>query len=122
MAPPASATEHQSEKPGEGDPAVNTPHVAPLPKGESPAGAPSEPAGNPALIAAHTQSFVDVSQGLFSPGDYCLTPAPGVDVTDTAAVVSEEAFYSNAAGFVTVRYPTVQSYLGDRLPHLGDCF
>ena len=44
------------------------------------------------------------------------------DVVHTAAVASEEAFYSNAAGFVTVRYPTVQSYLGDRLPHLGDCF
>jgi hypothetical protein len=62
--------------------------------------------GSPRLVAAHTQGFVGVSQGPFGPGDYCLTPAPGVDVTDTAAVASEEAFYSNAAGFVTVRYPT----------------
>ena len=62
--------------------------------------------GSPRLVAAHTQGFVGVSQGPFGPGDYCLTPAPGLDVTDTAAVASEEAFYSNAAGFVTVRYPT----------------
>jgi len=62
--------------------------------------------GSPRLVAAHTQGFVAVSQGPFGPGDYCLTPAPGVDVADTAAVASEEAFYSNAAGFVTLRYPT----------------
>jgi hypothetical protein len=62
--------------------------------------------GSPRLVAAHTQGFVAVSQGPFGPGDYCLTPASGVDATDTAAVASEEAFYSNAAGFVTVRYPT----------------
>jgi hypothetical protein len=29
-----------------------------------------------------------------------------VNVTSTAAVASEEAFYSNAVGIVTVRYPT----------------
>jgi hypothetical protein len=62
--------------------------------------------GSPRLVAAHTQGFVSVSQGPFGPGDYCLTPAPGVDVTDTAAVASMEAFYSNAIGFVSVRYPT----------------
>ena len=44
--------------------------------------------------------------GAAGQGDYCLTPAPGVDVVDTAAVASEEAFYSSAVGFVTVRYPT----------------
>jgi hypothetical protein len=60
--------------------------------------------GSPRLIDAHTNGFVDVSQGAVGPGDYCLTPAPGVDVTNTAAVASEEAFYSNAFGFVTVRY------------------
>jgi hypothetical protein len=47
-----------------------------------------------------------VSVGPFGPGDYCLTPAPGVDVTHTAAVASEEAFYSTAFGLATVRYPT----------------
>lgn len=62
--------------------------------------------GAPRLVAAHTQGFVAVSQGPFGSGDYCLKPSPGVDVTDTAAVASEEAFYSNAAGFATVRYPT----------------
>ena len=62
--------------------------------------------GVPRIVAAHTQGFVGVSQGPFGAGDYCLTPAPGVNVTTTAAVASEEAFYSNAAGFVTVRYPT----------------
>jgi hypothetical protein len=61
--------------------------------------------GSPRLVAAHTQGFVAVSQGPFGPGDYCLTPAPGFDVTP-AAVASEEAFYSSAVGFVTVRYPT----------------
>jgi hypothetical protein len=62
--------------------------------------------GSPRLVAAHTQGFVEVTQGPFGPGDYCLAPAPGVNITTTAAVASEEAFYSNAAGFVTVRYPT----------------
>jgi hypothetical protein len=33
-----------------------------------------------------------------------LTPEPGVDVRNTAAVASEEAFYSNAVGIVLVRY------------------
>jgi hypothetical protein len=62
--------------------------------------------GTPRLVAAQTSGFVGVSQGPFGPGDYCLTPAPGVDVTNTAAVASQEAFYSNALGIVTVRYPT----------------
>src|SRR5262249_50388891 len=51
--------------------------------------------GSPRLVAAHTRGFIAVSVGPFGPGDYCLTPAPGVDVTHTAAVASEEAFYSN---------------------------
>lgn len=62
--------------------------------------------GTPTLIEDHTSGFVGVSVGSFGQGDYCLTPAPGVDVVHTAAVASEEAFYSNVAGFVTVRYPT----------------
>ena len=62
--------------------------------------------GTPVLIQDHTRGFVGVSVGPFGQGDYCLTPAPGVDVVDTAAVASEEAFYSSAFGFVTVRYPT----------------
>ena len=62
--------------------------------------------GSPEFVASHTSGFVGVSVGPFGQGDYCLTPAPGVNVTTTAAVASEEAFYSNAAGFVTVRYPT----------------
>ena len=62
--------------------------------------------GTPLLIQDHTRGFVGVGVGPFGQGDYCLTPAPGVDVVDTAAVASEEAFYSNTAGFVTVRYPT----------------
>lgn len=61
--------------------------------------------GTPQLIQNHTSGFVGVDVGAFGQGDYCLTPAPGVDVVHTAAVASEEAFYSNAAGFVTVRYP-----------------
>jgi hypothetical protein len=62
--------------------------------------------GAPRLVAAHTQGFVGVSPGPFGSGDYCLTPAAGVDVTDTAAVASEKAFHSTTAGSVTVRYPT----------------
>ena len=62
--------------------------------------------GTPQLIQSHTSGFTSVSVGPFGQGDYCLTPSPGVNVTSTAAVASEEAFYSNAAGFVTVRYPT----------------
>jgi hypothetical protein len=48
--------------------------------------------GSPRLVDAHTNGFVSVSVGPFGPGDYCLTPAPGVDVTHTAAIASEEAF------------------------------
>ena len=62
--------------------------------------------GTPVLVEDHTRGFVGVSVGPFGQGDYCLTPAPGVDVVDTAAVASEEAFHSNTFGFVTVRYPT----------------
>jgi hypothetical protein len=62
--------------------------------------------GSPRLIAAHTSGFVSVSVGPFGPGDYCLTPAPGVDVTHTAAVASEEAFYTQVLGVPMVRYPT----------------
>jgi len=62
--------------------------------------------GSPQLIAAHTHGFTAVSVGPFGEGDYCLTPSAGIDFTDPAAVASEEAFYSNAAGFPTVRYPT----------------
>jgi hypothetical protein len=60
--------------------------------------------GSPRLVDAHTNGFVDVSVGAVGPGDYCLTPEPGVDVRNTAAVASEEAFYSNAVGIVLVRY------------------
>jgi hypothetical protein len=60
--------------------------------------------GSPRLITGHTAGFTAVTVGAGGQGDYCLTPAPGVDVAHTAAVASEEAFYSNAAGFVTVRY------------------
>jgi hypothetical protein len=62
--------------------------------------------GTPQLIADHTSGFIGVSVGPFGQGDYCLTPAPGVNVVSTAAVASIEAFYSNAAGWVTIRYPT----------------
>jgi hypothetical protein len=62
--------------------------------------------GSPRLITAHTNGFVAVGVGPFGPGDYCLTPAPGVDVADTAAVASVEAFYSYVFGIATVRYPT----------------
>jgi hypothetical protein len=62
--------------------------------------------GSPVLIAAHTSGFIGVSVGPEGQGSYCLTPAPGVNVVSTAAVASEEAFYSNAAGVVAVRYAT----------------
>jgi hypothetical protein len=62
--------------------------------------------GSPRLVEAHTRGFVDVTVGPFGPGDYCLTPAPGVDVVNTAAVASAEAFYTNALGVPMVRYPT----------------
>jgi len=45
-----------------------------------------------------------VNVGGQGPGDYCLTPAPGVDVVHTAAVASEEAWYSFVVGVPTVRY------------------
>ena len=61
--------------------------------------------GLPRLIADHTSGFASVSVGPFGP-DYCLTPSPGVNIAGTTATVSQEAFYSNAIGFVTVRYPT----------------
>jgi hypothetical protein len=60
--------------------------------------------GSPRLIGAHTSGFTAVKVGGAGQGDYCLTPAAGVDVVHTAAVASEEANYSSAAGFVTVRY------------------
>jgi len=63
-------------------------------------------AGSPRLVGADTSGFVAVSVGPFGPGDYCLTPAPGVDVAGTAASASMEAFYSNAIGVASVRYPT----------------
>jgi hypothetical protein len=62
--------------------------------------------GSPLLVDAHTSGFEAVSVGPFGPGDYCLTPSAGVNVDGTAAVASQEAFYSDAFGFVTVRYPT----------------
>ena len=61
--------------------------------------------GPPRLIDAHTRGFLSVSIGAIGTGDYCLTPAPGVDVVHTAAVASEEAFYSYVIGFPVVRYP-----------------
>lgn len=45
---PAGAAEDQSQEPGEGDPAVDGPHVAPLLRG-IPVGAPSGPTGHPAF-------------------------------------------------------------------------
>ena len=60
--------------------------------------------GSPRLVAAHTSGFTAVSVGAAGQGDYCLTPAPGVNVANPAAVADEEAFYSNQAGFVLVRY------------------
>jgi hypothetical protein len=62
--------------------------------------------GSPRLVASHTRGFVGVSVGPFGPGDYCLTPARGVDVVTRTAVASEEAFYSDTLGVPTVRYPT----------------
>src|SRR5262245_54734991 len=61
--------------------------------------------GSPVLIANHSSGFIDVSVGPFGPGDYCLTPAPGVNINGTA-VASMEAFYSDAIGIPSVRYPT----------------
>ena len=70
--------------------------------------------GSPRLIADHTSGFVAVSSP--TAGDYCLTAAPGVDVVHTAAIASEEAFYSGDAGFPTVRYdPTHQNCAAGQL-------
>jgi len=60
--------------------------------------------GPPRLVDSHTRGFVGVDVGVPGLGDYCLTPGPGVDVVHTAAVVSEEAFYSYVVGFPVVRY------------------
>jgi len=60
--------------------------------------------GPPRLVDAHTRGFVGVNVGAAGAGDYCLTPGPGVDVVHTAAVASEEAFYSHVVGFPVVRY------------------
>jgi hypothetical protein len=62
--------------------------------------------GSPVLIANHSAGFSDVSVGPFGPGDYCLTPAPGVNINGAAAVASMEAFYSDAIGIASLRYPT----------------
>jgi hypothetical protein len=62
--------------------------------------------GSPLLVDDHTSGFAAVSVGPFGPGDYCLSLSPGVNVSTTAAVAAPEAFYSDAFGFVTVRYPT----------------
>jgi len=64
-----------------------------------------DPSG-PRLVDAHTRGFDAVSVGPAGPGDYCLTPSEGVDVVDTAAVASTEAFFSNVFGIAAVRYPT----------------
>jgi hypothetical protein len=70
--------------------------------------------GSPRLIAQQTRGFVSVTSPFT--GDYCLTPAPGVDVVHTAAVASEEAFYSFDAGFPTVRYdPTHMNCTANQL-------
>jgi hypothetical protein len=60
--------------------------------------------GSPRLIASHTAGFTAVNVGGAGQGDYCLTAAPGVDLVHTAAVASEEAFYSYVPGVVAVRY------------------
>lgn len=62
--------------------------------------------GSRRLVDAHTSGFVSVSVGPFGPGDYCLTPAPGIDVIHTSAVAAEEIFYSTVFGVAGVRYPT----------------
>jgi hypothetical protein len=62
--------------------------------------------GSPRLIDAHTLGFAAVGVGPFGSGDYCLTPSAGVNVAGSAAVASEEAFYSSRGGIVTVRYPS----------------
>jgi hypothetical protein len=62
--------------------------------------------GSPVLVGAHTSGFVSVKVGPFGAGDYCLTPAPGIDVVHTAAVAAEEIFLSSVFGVAGVRYPT----------------
>jgi hypothetical protein len=62
--------------------------------------------GSPQLVAGHTFGFTAVTVGDAGQGDYCLRPAPGVDVVHTAAVADQDATYSNVFAFVTVRYPT----------------
>ena len=74
------------------------------PNGGCPSSSPT--CGSPGLVAKHTRGFVDVTVGPFGAGDYCLTPTPGVDVVNTAAVAAEEIFYSNVFGVAGVRYPT----------------
>jgi hypothetical protein len=59
--------------------------------------------GVPRLVAARTRGFAAVSSP--ATGVYCLTPSPGVDVTGTAPVASEEAYYSNELGWPLVRLP-----------------
>jgi hypothetical protein len=61
--------------------------------------------GSPRLVADHTWGFSAVTVGPFGAGDYCLTPAAGINVTGTAAVAGVEAFYSNVFGIAAVRYP-----------------
>jgi hypothetical protein len=61
--------------------------------------------GAPTLVARRTYGFIKITVGPFGPGDYCLTPAPGVSVS-RAAVASEEAYLSDDIGIVSVRYPT----------------
>ena len=68
--------------------------------------------GSPRLVSAQTSGFIGVSVGPLGQGDYCLTAAPGVNVTSTAAVASEEASLSSAVGFVAVRYPTTAETCG----------
>jgi hypothetical protein len=60
--------------------------------------------GSPRFIAERTSGFLGVSSPFA--GDYCLTPAPGVDLASTAAVASEEAPHSDVFGLPVVRYPT----------------
>lgn len=62
--------------------------------------------GSPVLIGTHTNGFTAVEVGPVGVGDYCLTPAPGVNVVSTAASASMEAFHSDAIGIASVRYPT----------------
>jgi hypothetical protein len=62
--------------------------------------------GSPVLVADRTSGFTEVSVGPVGTGDYCLTPAPGVNISSTAASASMEAFLSDAIGVASVRYPT----------------